>query len=494
MTAQLGRNALLLAATSAGSYVFGLVRDRLLASTFGASREVDIFNSAFLLPDLIMNLFAAAITTAFIPVFAKARDQYKAANDILTVIIVCVLGMDIVAYLLMPWLVTIIAPGFNASELVQLTHSSRTLLLSPLLFGTSILLGAVLQGKHHFLAYAISPMLYNLGICVGILFLTPIQGVIIGAALHLGIRLLATIRLHYIPRLSLTAAQSNEVKQTIRLIGPRIIGLLAIQVTLWTYNAVGSTLSAGSVSIFNFARNFQSLPVSFIGIALATALFPILADDYAQTNAQTNNSQLVHTTRRAIRSVLFLTLPAMVGMMFVSQPLVATFLGSGAFDAAAIQRTSITLMLFALVIPLESVQHILARVFYAQHNTKVPAVMTSLAAAVNIVVCVMAVRWFDLLGLVIGFITTTLIIDVALVWRLNRTGQHLFDRSLWELIMKSSLACVVMALTLWAIGLLLSGYLAQLLVLSGTGILCYMVMSYWLRIPEYTQILSVIRR
>lgn len=490
MRAQLGRNALLLAATSAGSYVFGLVRDRLLASTFGASREVDIFNSAFLLPDLIMNLFAAAITTAFIPIFAKARDQHKASNEILTVIIVCVLGMDVVAYLLMPWLATIIAPGFNPAELVQLTRSSRTLLLSPLLFGISILLGAVLQGKHHFLAYAISPMLYNLGICFGILFLTPVQGVIIGAALHLGIRLIATIRLHYIPRLSITAAQSNEVKQTIRLMGPRILGLLAIQVTLWTYNAVGSTLSAGSVSIFNFARNFQSLPVSFIGIALATALFPILAHDYAQTNS----SQLVQTTRRALRSVLFLTLPAMVGMMFVSTPLVATFLGSGAFDAAAIQRTSIALLLFTLVIPLESVQHILARVFYAQHNTTTPAVVGIVAAILNVAVCVIAVQWFDLLGLVIGFITTTLVIDIALVWRLNRAGQNLFDRSVWALMLKSSLACGAMAIILWIIGQYLVGYFVQLLVLSGTGILSYMAMSYLLRIPEYKQLLSLIKR
>ena len=118
MRAQLGRNALLLAATSAGSYLFGLVRDRLLASTFGASREVDIFNSAFLLPDLIMNLFTAALTAAFIPVFAKvvarSGDEagYRAANELLTVTICGVLLADIIAYLALPWLAPLIAPGF----------------------------------------------------------------------------------------------------------------------------------------------------------------------------------------------------------------------------------------------------------------------------------------------------------------------------------------------------------------------------------------------
>ncbi len=503
MRAQLGRNALLLAATSAGSYVFGLVRDRLLAGTFGASREVDIFNSAFLLPDLIMNLFAAALTAAFIPIFAKvvthSGDEagYRAANELLTVTICGVLLADIITYLALPWLAPLIAPGFNAADLAQLVTASRWLLLSPFLFGISILFGAILQGKHRFLAYAISPMLYNIGISLGIIFLSPwfgingaIIGVVIGAGAHAAVRLIAALRLHYYPTLYSTALQSASVKATLVLMAPRILGLLAVQATLWTFNAVGSTLSAGSVSVFNFARNFQSLPVSFIGIALATALFPILAHDYAQTNS----SQLVDTTRRALRSVLFLTLPAMVGMMFVSTPLVATFLGSGAFDAAAIQRTSITLMLFALVIPLESVQHILARVFYAQHNTTTPAVISIVAAILNVAVCVIAIQWFDLLGLVIGFITTTLVIDIALVWRLNRAGQNLFDRSVWALMLKSSLACGVMAIVLWIIGQYLVGYFVQLLVLSGTGILSYMAMSYLLRIPEYKQLLSLIKR
>src|SRR3989338_7071265 len=214
----LGRNALLLAATSAGSYLFGVLRDRLLANTLGASRDVDIFNSAFLLPDLIMNLFAAAITTAFIPVLAKAKHQYQSANEILTVIVICIILMDLVAWISMPWVVTIIAPGFNPTELIQLTSSSRWLLLSPLLFGISILLGTLLQSKHHFLAYAISPMLYNIGICVGIVFFTPITGVIIGAAAHLLMRLIATIRLRYWPRFTAAILHSVEVRQTLTLI------------------------------------------------------------------------------------------------------------------------------------------------------------------------------------------------------------------------------------------------------------------------------------
>lgn len=486
----LGRNALILAATSAGSYVFGLLRDRLLANTFGASRDVDIFNSAFLLPDLIMNLFAAAITTAFIPVFAKARNQNKTANDILTVIIICVLLMDGVAYLFMPWLAGFIAPGFSADELTQLTHSSRVLLLSPLLFGISILLGAVLQGKHHFLAYAVSPMLYNLGICFGILFLTPIQGVIIGAALHLGIRLIATIRLKYIPRLSTTAFRSDEVKHTLYLIGPRIVGLLSIQATLWTYNAVGSTLEAGSVAVFNFARNFQSLPVSFIGIALATVLFPLLAQDFAQTNL----TNLLNNTRKALRMIIFLTLPAMIGMMFVSQSLVSVFLGGGEFDQIAIQQTSWALIIFSLVIPLESIQHILARLFYAQHNTKTPAWIGGITAVINLVVCIVAAPWLGVVGLVLGFIVTTAIVDGLMLWWLARHGQHIIDRSIIQTFGHSFMACLIMIVGLVGINLMHWPDSIELFAFTGTGIILYMGMARLLRIQELHQLTFVVPR
>lgn len=486
----LGRSALLLAAASAGSYVFGLLRDRLLANTFGASRYVDIFNSAFLLPDLIMNLFAAAVTTAFIPVFAKSHDQYKAANDILTVIILCVVGMDVIAWLLMPWVSLIIAPGFTQAELAQLISSSRWLLLSPLLFGISILFGAVLQGKHHFLAYAVSPMLYNIGICFGILFWTPIAGVIIGAVLHLTVRLIASVRLKYYPKLSHSIFASADVKTTIGLIGPRIIGLLAIQVTLWTYNAVGSTLEPGSVAVFNFARNFQSLPVSFIGIALATVIFPVLAYNFAEKNTV----HLLENSRKAIRMILFLTLPAMIGMIFVSRPLVSVFLGGGEFDEAAITKTGIALAVFALVIPLESIQHILARLFYAQHNTKTPAWVGAISAVLNIVVCLIGARWFGVIGLVLGFIVTTAFVDVALLWWLQRHHQPVLDRSIYLTFGKCLIACAIMVIVLLFITMIPLAEIVQLIIVTGTGILSYVGTVYVLRLPEFNQIIALVHK
>ncbi|MFA6475046.1 MAG: murein biosynthesis integral membrane protein MurJ [Patescibacteria group bacterium] len=490
MNRSVGRNAMLLAGTSAGSYILGLARDRLLAQTFGASRDVDLFNSAFLLPDLIMNLFAAALTTAFIPVFAQLLKQgkapaYQASNAILTVVAVALCLVDVVAFMIMPWITPLVAPGFSATELAQLTTLTRILLLSPLLFGISTLFGAILQGQHRFLAYALSPMLYNLGIVIGIIFFAKpfgirgvVFGVVLGAMLHLIIRLVATLRLGYTPEFIQQSFKHPAVKQTLLLMGPRVIGLLAIQASLWTFNAIGSTLQPGSVAIFNFARNFQSLPVSFIGIALATVIFPVLASD---------SSELMNNTRKALRMIFFLTLPAMVGMMFVSQPLITVFLGGGAFDAAAIQTTAITLIVFSLLIPLESLQHILARAFYAKHDTKTPAVITIIGAVVNVIGCVVATSFWGVTGLAVGFVIMTLIIDILFVWKLP----HIIDYSIIKNGAQNVVGCLVMAILVGAIKSVgVIHELPLLIGMAGTGIITYNIVMYLLKNQELSIILK----
>jgi putative peptidoglycan lipid II flippase len=478
MSSRLGRNALILASTSAGSYIFGLVRDRLLAQSFGASRSVDIFNSAFLLPDLIMNLFAAALTTAFIPVFAQllkrqdATKAYQAANSVLTVVLVALGMINLAALLLMPWITPWIAPGFSTTELAQLTAASRWMLLSPLLFGISILLGAVLQGQHRFFAYALSPMLYNLGIVIGILLFAPqfgiqgvIYGVIMGAGLHLLIRLLASWRIGYRPRVQAQAFTHPAVHNTLKLMGPRIIGLLAVQASLWTFNAVGSTLQEGSVAVFNFARNFQSLPVSFIGIAIATVLFPVLAADAAAEQ----HDQMLKNAKAAMRTILLFTLPAMIGMMLVSKPLIAVFLGGGEFDEAAITRTTITLIVFALAIPLESLQHILARLFYAQHDTRTPAIISVIGAVLNVVVCLLGAMWFGVAGLAVGFVAMSFCIDLLLVWRLPK----LIDTTMVRSFLQCLVASLIMGGLVWLGHALTSSVLAQLVFMAGIGAVSY---------------------
>lgn len=490
-----------LAGTSVASYILGLIRDRVLAAQFGAGVELDVYNSAFLIPDLIMNIFAAALTTAFIPVFTKLWTKqgeataWRVTNALLTALVgvmIVVLGL---AFITMPWLVQAVAPGFDSAGHTLLIQTSRLMLLSPLGFSLSIAIGCALQGRHRFFTYALSPVVYNLTIIISIVLLAPnygvmgaITGVAAGAFVHAGVRFLELLRTGFKPWPKRPWGEPALI-ETIRLMLPRIAGLLAVQANLWIYNALASLLGEGNISIFNFARNFQSLPVSLFGIALATVLFPRLSEHFAHD--QPNN--IITLGQRATRQLLFLTLPAMVGMMLVAYPLVKLLLGSGEFDDRAVTATSIALMVFALSIPLESIQHILARIFYAQHNVKTPVKIALLGAVINAVVCVVAMQWLSVYGLALGFVVTALSQVVLLQRALRKTGQSIIAASVYRAAGKMFIACLAMGLSAGAVLWFVPSVMLRLVVAVSVGVLVYSVCARGLRIPEFHDTVSMIK-
>lgn len=490
-----------LASTSVASYILGLVRDRVLAAQFGAGVELDVYNSAFLIPDVIMNIFAAALTTAFIPVFTQLWTQqgetaaWRVTNALLTGLVgvmVIVLGF---AYVTMPWLVQAVAPGFDASGRDLLIQTSRLMLLSPLGFSLSIAIGCALQGRHRFFTYALSPVVYNLTIIISIMLLAPdfgvtgaVIGVAAGAFVHAGVRLVELLRTGFKPWPKYPWGEPALI-ETIRLMLPRIAGLLAVQANLWIYNALASLLGEGNISIFNFARNFQSLPVSLFGIALATVLFPRLSEHFAHDRP----NDIIALGQRAVTQLLFLTLPAMVGMMLVAYPLVKLLLGTGEFDDVAVTATSIALMVFALSIPLESIQHVLARIFYAQHNVKTPVKIALLGAAINAVVCVVAMQWLSVYGLALGFVVTALSQVVMLQRALHKIGQSIISASVYRATGKTMIACIAMGLSVGVVLWFVHGVTLRLFVAVSLGVLVYAACARGLRIPEFHDTVSMIK-
>lgn len=490
-----------LAATTVLSYVAGLIRDRLLAAQFGAGFELDVYNSAFLIPDTIMNIFAAALTTAFIPIFTSYRQQHgdaaswRVTNILLSCLSVVMVVVISLAYVVMPWIAQTVAPGFDGTARQLLIQTSRILLLSPFAFALSIALGAALQGTHRFFSYALSPVLYNAGIILGIVVLAPrlgivgvTIGVVIGAVTHMMIRFIE-LRWSGWRWQWLLQWRDAAVHKTVRLMLPRVVSLLTVQANLWIYNALASTLMVGSIAVFNLARNFQSLPVSLFAIALATVIFPKLSEHFAKTRAD----QLVTLAEKALRQLLYFTLPAAAGMIVVAHALVDTLLGTGKFDDAAVQATGVTLAVFALSIPIESTQHILARVFYAQHDTITPVKISSVGLLVNTIVCILASRWFGVNGLVLGFIATTLSQVTLLAYALQRRGQQIIRRQTVYYIIQLLGLSSIMGLVAWLSLQLAHASWQQLLLAPTIGIICYGGLSYGLRIPEFHATVTMIK-
>jgi putative peptidoglycan lipid II flippase len=382
--------SVILAITTFSSYGLGLLRDRIFAQTFGLSAELDAYNAAFLLPDFLFNfLVASGIAAAVVPLFAELKQQgYGKAYDYINSVIslsLLVMGLVAAALILLAGPASyLVAPGLAPEQRAAVTQLMRLLALSPLLFAVSNSLGAMLVAEKRFLFYGLSPVLYNLGIIVGVVTLAPSLGIMSaavgtlgGALLHAAIRLVGSWREGWRWRRP-ESWKTTAIKRTLRLMLPKMVGHPVELLTFWIFTAFASTLSAGSISALNFARNFQSVPVSLIGITMSTTAFPLLAEAFAQKQA----GAFAKTLGRILASIFLISAAAAWLLYLTREPLVTKLLGGGAFDGAAAQHTATVLGVFCLAIPTEAVNHLLARAFYARQNTLLPVTFSVAALGV----------------------------------------------------------------------------------------------------------------
>jgi putative peptidoglycan lipid II flippase len=421
----------LLSALLFGSYVMGLLRDRIFARTFGLGAELDAYNAAFILPELTLDvLVASGLAAPFIPIFMQLRRQDGAqANEFGQSIFTGALAVMGVAALLLfvfaPQTAGVIAPGFDDAQRDRYVGLFRVMLLTPILFAASLTLGEVLLAERRMLAYGSAPLLYNAGIIAGTVLLSGALGVfgaaigaVLGASLHLGVRVWGLRGSTY--RVRLRFRDSPSVRIFMRLMLPKMASHPVEPMTFLFFTAVATGLGAGSVSAVSFARNFQSVPVTVIGVALALAAFPALSAAWVAAD----RPRFLRELWRDLGTVTVLTTGAALVLFILSQLLISIFLGGGAFDADDVALTAATLAAFAISIPFESLTHLLSRAIYATRHT-VLQVLASLAAfVVTIAATLLLVAPLGLLAVPIGFAVGSAVkvglLALALAWRLRR--------------------------------------------------------------------------
>jgi putative peptidoglycan lipid II flippase len=396
----LPRGAIVLSVLTFGSYGMGLVRDRIFARTYGAGAALDAYNAAFVLPELLFDVFiAAGLAAPFVPIFLKldSEDDGAAgrfARTILTLAFVTMGAAALILFFSAPLTVDFIAPGFQSADQRQLyTDLFRVMCVTPLIFATSIVLGEILVGRQRFFFYGLAPLLYNGGIVLGTLLLHDTIGIfgaavgaVIGALLHLGIRIVGILRtdIHLRPELDL---RMPAVREFLRLMVPRMAGAPIEPLTFQFFTRVASQFVEGSISSLSFARNFQSVPVSLIGVSFSLAAFPGLS----RAAGQGDRDEFVRILRTNILTIAVLTVAAGLGLFLVGKLAIEVLLGGGAFDAADVDRTAAVLAMFCLSVPLESLTYPLARAIYATRNTILP-VSASVAGLVVTIVATVALQ------------------------------------------------------------------------------------------------------
>jgi putative peptidoglycan lipid II flippase len=414
----------------------GLIRDRTFARTFGAGSDLDVYNAALVLPELALDvLVIAGLSSAFVPVFARLRHEDTRATEdfgrtVLTASVAVMIVTVGILFVLAPWTVEVVAPGFDEAQRAQYTELFRVMCVTAVIFAASFALGEMLVVRQRFFTYGLAPVLYNTGIVIGTVVLSPQLGIlgaavgtVIGALMHLGVRVVEILwrtDFRYRPAMSI---RTPGFREYVRLSLPKAVSQPIEPLTFLYFTSVASTLAAGSISAVSFARNFQSVPVSLIGIAFAVAAFPVMAAA-ASDGDRPRFSRLVATN---LVTITVLTVGAAVGLWLVGGFAIELFLGGEAFDAEDVATTTLLLSAFAISVPLEAVTHLLARAIYSTRNTILPVT----ASVVGLIVTVLAVNLLSSQGIValpLGFAAgqaaKVAVLAVALVYRLPSVGRE----------------------------------------------------------------------
>jgi putative peptidoglycan lipid II flippase len=377
--------AVLLAFFAVLSQFVGLIRDRILASTFGAGQILDLYYSSFRIPDFLFIFIASAVSASvLIPLFSgKIESNYtftkKFADSILTILSLTLVVSGSLAFFLTPYILEKLFPIQFQNVSSTLISMTRIMLLQPILLGLSNLFGSIAQASGRFFAYALAPVFYNAGIVSGILIFYPYigikglaWGVVFGAALHLAVQLPAVLATGIWPRLSFEIDWPS-VSKVIKLSLPRSMALSTGSLAFLVLIAIASRIGEGSVSVFNLAWNLQSVPLSIIGVSYSMAAFPTLASLLSSGK----KDQFLYQLNTALRHIVFWSLPVIILFIVLRAQIVRTILGFGNFDWTDTRLTAALLAIFSLSVLAQSIVLVISRAYYAAGLTKIPFIINS---------------------------------------------------------------------------------------------------------------------
>lgn len=405
------------------SQLLGLVRDRLLATYLGAGSHLDVYYAAFKIPDfLFVSVATLASITVLLPYLsAKYGDgdhnHHETARRFLDQVFTVLLGflviVSIIIFILMPWLAKLIAPGFDSAELHTLTILSRLMLIQPIIIGISNMLSSVTQMFKKFLVTALSPVMYNIGIIVGIVVLYPLCGVtglaigvVIGAVLHLLIQIPTLIQLGFIPRFT-TKIHFAELKSIVKTSIPRTIGLSMSSFTALILTSIASTLAVGSISIFNLTNNMLNVPIGVVAISYSVASFPMLVKYFHNGERGKFAEYILNATRK----IIFWSIPITLLFIVLRAQIVRVILGSQSFSWNDTRLAAATLALFVIGLVAQSLVHLFVRGYYAAGNTKKPLIMNFLGEILTIGLAFVFIWMFNALPAFNEFFSTLLRLD-----------------------------------------------------------------------------------
>ncbi len=375
--------AFLLGFFALSSQILALFRDRLLAHNFGAGIDLDIYYAAFRVPDLIFITVASLVSVSILVPFlierikqGKEETKYF-INQIFTFFFLVIILVSVFIFIVAPFILTLIFPGFSDGDFERLVYLTRLMLLSPIFLGVSNLFGSISQIHQRFFLYALSPIMYNFGIIAGIVFLVPFLGilgvavgVVLGAFLHMLIHVPFILKKGFLPNFSFPL-NISLLYSVVRLSIPRTITLGITQFLIIALLSLASLMLEGSIAIFSFSFNLQSVVLSIVGVSYSLAVFPTIAKLFSEGNKKKYWGYIITSAQH----IIFWSVPAAVIFIVLRAQIVRVVLGTGMFDWGATQLTSAALALFSLSVVFQGLILLFVKSYYAMGKTALPLVI-----------------------------------------------------------------------------------------------------------------------
>ncbi len=472
-----GQPRLLKAITTVGGFtmasrVLGFVRDILIASILGAGPVADAFFVAFKLPNFFRRLFAeGAFNAGFVPVFSGLLEQdgkpaaQLFAEQALAVLLAVLFIFVTAAQILMPWLMMGLAPGFmdDPAKFDLTVHLTRLTFPYLLFISLVSLMGGVLNSLGRFAAMAATPILLNLcliGAILGFAEAMPSAGHALAwgvavAGMVQFVWVMAALRREGITLKLPRPRFTPRVVELLKLMAPVAVGAGIVQIALVIDIVLASLLPEGSVSFLFYADRLNQLPIGVVGVAVGTALLPLLSRQIAAGN----EADALHAQNRAVEFSLLLALPAAVALVVIAEPLIKVLFERGAFDALTTHQTAMALQAYAVGLPAYVLVKVLAPGFFARRDTKTPVRIGLIALGVNLVLNVILMIPLKHVGLALATAIASWLNVAMLYWTLNKQGQFKIDDRLKYRLKRTFISTVIMGVILLAVSTALAPWL-----------------------------------
>ena len=495
------------------SRILGYFRDLLIARVIGAGLISDCFFVAFKLPNLFRRILGeGAMNAAFIPVVSGVRTKSgkKSADaffsNIFSFLLVALLAFVLILEIFMPLIITLIAPGFSDNP-EKFNHSiNLTRLTFPfvLFICLTSLMGAYLNTLGKFASMAVTPIILNLSLIFTLLIFFKSENLfLISSTLSFVVSIAGIIQVIWMyynirrnkSKLSInfsflkTFKSDKEITKFFRLLLPAILGNGAYQINLLIDMILASTLPDGSISFLYYADRVNQLPLGVLGIAIGTALLPVLSSQVKKNQKKEAEKSI----SKAIKFGILFSIPAFFGLLIFSENIISFLFFRGAFEYKDVQATSSALIALCCGLPAFIMIKILVIPFFANEDTKTPIKISLFCMSINLILNLILIREFLHVGLAISTSVSAWINFILLFYILNKNLNYSFDNSIFKVFLKVSLASLTMSyIVLKTYEFMINNF--EMYTLYNTnfililciifGIIIYSVLMYFLGIKE----------